>query len=165
MWIIPKWIETELTKWIKNRVETSTSPDMDWFMDMGREVELWRHSFILTPGTSWWWWQERWRLSVSQSSSLFAVLEMVVSFMILSTDIRVSLGYTNICCPARLLSAQISKFSSQSLNSETKGTELKLLSKCTTTIHPPPITFKAGRMIIFLTAGDHVKTISLRAWL
>ena len=57
--------------------------------------------------------------------------------------------WTNVtlstCCRARLLllSAQVSKFHFQSLNSETKGAELMLKSQCTTHHHhPPPTTFK-----------------------
>ena len=59
--------------------------------------------------------------------------------------------WTNVtlstCCRARLLllSAQVSKFHFQSLNSETKGAELMLKSQCT---HHPQL-LKAGSMMFF----------------
>ena len=55
----------------------------------------------------------------------------------------------HVNCRARLLLlfAQVSKFNSQSLNSETKGAELTLKSQCTTTTHQQLL--KAGGMIVF----------------
>ena len=99
---------------------------------------------ILRIKVVWLWW--RWECTINIQLKFPAELILFIK----GNPLELADGSQNpmliVHCQAQLLliSAQISKFHSQSLNSETKGAELTLKSQCTTTHPPPPITFQSS---------------------